>query len=131
MQTPMFDESLHKNEHNALIVDPYVCSYCQTSFDSRNKLFYHLGFMGIDVRHSHMGEDGDIDYELKEYLHKKKKQRKRWRAFKRSYKVYNFNSNTTSPVTQSPVDEVQNPYFVGSKRTKYFHIEDAISALKI
>ena len=48
----MFDEELHKepscNMEN--MYDKLVCTYCGTRFESRNKLFYHLGYNGIDIR---------------------------------------------------------------------------------
>lgn len=48
--TPMFDESLHDNETLPDQSCKYTCGYCQTLFQSRNQLFHHLGFMGIDIR---------------------------------------------------------------------------------
>jgi hypothetical protein len=47
---PKFNENIHVNH-----VDPYdlprqQCAYCGYVFDSRNKLFNHLGFLGIDIR---------------------------------------------------------------------------------
>ena len=47
--TDMFDEKLHNNDITPLIINPYVCGYCQTIFSSRTKLFYHLGYMGINI----------------------------------------------------------------------------------
>jgi hypothetical protein len=47
-----FNKAVHNNDHYPLIVDPYICGYCETCFESRNKLFYHLGFMGINIQTS-------------------------------------------------------------------------------
>ena len=44
-----FNKTVHNNDSYPMIVDPYVCGYCDTCFQSRNKLFYHLGFMGINI----------------------------------------------------------------------------------
>lgn len=48
--TDMFDELIHDTNQVPEIESPYICAYCNTGFVSRNKLFYHLGFMGIDIR---------------------------------------------------------------------------------
>lgn len=39
----------HDNDVIPQIVDPFECGYCHKHFPSRNRLFYHLGFMGIDI----------------------------------------------------------------------------------
>ena len=48
---PMFDETLHNIDVTPIIDDekPSICAYCGTDFKKRNKLFYHLGFMNINV----------------------------------------------------------------------------------
>ena len=48
---PMFDEGLHKNDIIAHC-EPgtKVCAYCHTEFSSRNQLFKHLGYHGLDIR---------------------------------------------------------------------------------
>lgn len=46
-----FNEKIHKTYH--LENDnyhPLQCGYCGYFFQSRNKLFNHLGFMNIDIR---------------------------------------------------------------------------------
>lgn len=48
--TPMFDEDLHRGLQSCDMLDKTICAYCHTEFESRNKLFYHLGFMNIDIR---------------------------------------------------------------------------------
>ena len=66
---PMFDESLHNNNITPKY-DKYdtTCAYCGTSFCSRNQLFYHLGFMNIDIKKRNMVYDkGDDDMELGDY----------------------------------------------------------------
>lgn len=67
MFTDMFDESLHDNTLEPQIDNRMVCAYCQTCFLSRNKLFYHLGFMGIDVRKKDMVEDNPTRRRLRKY----------------------------------------------------------------
>lgn len=49
MYSDMFNEFLHNNDVDPDIVDHHTCGYCKTSFNSRNQLFYHLGFMNIDI----------------------------------------------------------------------------------
>jgi hypothetical protein len=49
--TDMFDDELHNSMSTPEPeIDRYTCGYCQTMFESRNQLFYHLGYMGIDIR---------------------------------------------------------------------------------
>jgi hypothetical protein len=45
----MFNEFLHNNDIEPGFIDNHTCGYCKTSFNSRNQLFYHLGFMNIDI----------------------------------------------------------------------------------
>ena len=47
-----YNTNIHNNEIIPQIINPHICGYCQTLFSSRNKLFYHLGFMGIDIKKS-------------------------------------------------------------------------------
>ena len=49
MYSDMFNEFLHNNDIEPDIVDNHTCGYCKTSFNSRNQLFHHLGFMNIDI----------------------------------------------------------------------------------
>lgn len=60
--SPMFDESLHVNDVEPDIKYDNICSYCNCYFPSRNKLFHHLNFMGIDTRKSSM-RNGDVSME--------------------------------------------------------------------
>jgi hypothetical protein len=55
--TPMFDNELHDDSfdmeamlHADIIGSSKTCLYCNTEFSSRNKLFKHLGYQGIDIR---------------------------------------------------------------------------------
>jgi hypothetical protein len=115
MFTPMFDEQLHNNDHIAQIVNPYVCGYCQTSFESRSRLFYHLGFMGIDVRSKY----GDQDHVRR---HRKRRNR-RWYSYKRS----RMTPQVTTPPTYNNTDDET----VSSKRLKITELENAIKVMKI
>jgi len=55
---PMFNIEIHDNDLIPASYDKtsanykfekYKCMYCHTYFASRNKLFYHLGFMNINI----------------------------------------------------------------------------------
>lgn len=54
MNDPAFDETLHDNSIDvnsfSSLGHMYNCAYCKQAFESRNKLFYHLGYMNIDIR---------------------------------------------------------------------------------
>lgn len=59
-----FDEKLHVNDYDPMVMPRTQCAYCGCMFESRNKLFNHLGFMGIDTRkdwHGDVDHDGDGD----------------------------------------------------------------------
>ena len=45
----LFNKNVHDNDKFPFIIDPYVCGYCGVGFISRNKLFFHLGYMGINI----------------------------------------------------------------------------------
>ena len=50
LTSPMFDENIHDNDFD--FPKPHssnICMYCLCHFESRNKLFHHLGFMNIDI----------------------------------------------------------------------------------
>ena len=47
---PTFDETIHDNAVTPIVYHRTVCGYCNTMYPSRNQLFHHLGFMGIDTR---------------------------------------------------------------------------------
>ena len=47
---PMFDHDLHNNRLTPMTMHPKICMYCNKVFSSRNQLFYHLGYMNIDIR---------------------------------------------------------------------------------
>ena len=46
--TDMFDWSKHDTNLTP-VMKHTVCGYCGTEFISRSRLFYHLGFMNIDI----------------------------------------------------------------------------------
>ena len=56
MFSPMFDDYLHPQDDNfeiSYITHPEFamrCAFCKTEFPSRNQLFKHLGYMGINIR---------------------------------------------------------------------------------
>jgi hypothetical protein len=79
--SPMFDHNLHINEKIPQIINPYVCGYCGTSFDSRNRLFYHLGYNGIDIK--------DQDHEEEHYKQRRKRNKRK--------KYYNHTSPSQTP----------------------------------
>ena len=89
-----FDETLHKNECIPYLVDKLTCGYCNTVFPSRNKLFYHLGFMNIDITHPNTMsiDDDDDDYTntLGEYgFTKRKNSRFRYKKkYTQKFKTY-------------------------------------------
>lgn len=72
LTSPMFDERIHDN--NIEVIAPTscnVCMYCDCVFESRNKLFYHLGYMNIDI-----GRD-------KDYYKQQKRHKRRFSLVKR------------------------------------------------
>lgn len=89
-----FNESIHDNAIVPLIYHPMICGYCHTMYPSRNQLFNHLGFLGVDTRpvgaivlydtaaeaddemeHDELGEYGIIrsKYRLKRMLKRRSK----------------------------------------------------------
>lgn len=48
--TEMFNDDMHDNREIPDMSSRYTCGYCQVMFESRNQLFHHLGYMGIDIR---------------------------------------------------------------------------------
>lgn len=66
-----FNKAVHDNSITPMIVDPYVCAYCDTRFSSRNKLFYHLGYMGINIFN-----------DRKIYFDNREKRKRTWRSKK-------------------------------------------------
>ena len=63
MDTVEFDVTLHDNNLEVVPTCKTRCVYCGTEFTSRNKLFYHLGFMNIDIRTPTEKGVIDEDYE--------------------------------------------------------------------
>lgn len=79
----MFDDNLHNNELYPVPLERNVCKYCNSMFLTRNKLFYHLGFMNIDIRkdQNEMLYD-EFNDELGDFgLEKKKRNKRQQRRF--------------------------------------------------
>lgn len=86
--SPMFDETLHCNEWD--VPTEYkkskTCWYCNTTFKTRNQLFYHLGYHGINVNPAKAHDDDmacegeDVNYGDYGviYAAKKKKSFRKW-----------------------------------------------------
>ena len=84
IMSPMFDETIHVPNDQGMMWgsnNRNICHFCGTVFDSRNQLFYHLGYMNIDIRKpgieiesSYDIEKGDFGMEPKPY--KKRQKRK-------------------------------------------------------
>jgi len=50
ISSSMFDENIHDNDIDFEKPMPKTrCMYCNTIFKTRSDLFYHLGFMNIDI----------------------------------------------------------------------------------
>jgi siroheme synthase (precorrin-2 oxidase/ferrochelatase) len=75
INSDMFNQNLHDNNALPQVIDPYVCGYCNTRFCSRNRLFYHLAFMGIDTRDSSKIEE---EPEIKDQVVKNRKRRQKF-----------------------------------------------------
>lgn len=97
---PMFDEELHNKDIKELYCDKLVCAYCGTQFESRNKLFYHLGYNGIDIRQkdsygvdSYQADDemGEFGYMVSSNDNKIKKKKILMKRRKRRMKKYFVN----------------------------------------
>lgn len=102
LNSPMFDETLHDNLETPIVSDKTssVCSYCGTDFKKRNRLFYHLGFMNINIVSGNSIPSYDYDVELGDYgIMPSRKGRRRIHRFnslrgvekKRCAKTYNDN----------------------------------------
>lgn len=76
INSDMFNQNLHDNNALPQVIDPYVCGYCNTRFCSRNRLFYHLAFMGIDTRDSNIEEISEP--EIKDQVVKNRKRRQKF-----------------------------------------------------
>lgn len=86
--TPMFDRTLHDDN---IDIDPQwyypkTCAYCDTTFPSRNKLFYHLGFMNIQTRQS-PGHEG-----YKSRKRKNKRKSRGWLSVRKKFAIKKKNS---------------------------------------
>ena len=45
-----YDTVLHSIQHDWITPARNTCMYCEAEFDSRNKLFQHLGFMNVNIK---------------------------------------------------------------------------------
>lgn len=77
-----FDETLHNNNLDPPFLPTLQCAYCGYIFPSRNRLFHHLNFMGINTTRSQTKTDyydiekGDMGIEKvtrKSYYNKRNK----------------------------------------------------------
>lgn len=79
--SPMFNESVHNNDIKPLYDKTSTkCGYCEHIFDSRNQLFYHLGYHNINIRFDKMDDKMEEDIELGDFgcmpnLQKKKEKK--------------------------------------------------------
>lgn len=93
IMTEEFDENVHTHdivlEQSAIDENRKTCCFCNVTFPSRNKLFYHLGYMNIDIRkqsevcQEHSDDDGyetdmgDFGFFFRRNYRKKKLQKKK------------------------------------------------------
>lgn len=63
---PKWNRHIHNNNFSPDMSNPLKCGYCNTTFLTRYDLFYHLGFMNIDIRRQHEKDmhTGLEDYDL-------------------------------------------------------------------
>lgn len=59
-----------------------MCAYCGYSFESRNKLFHHLGYHGIDIRGSTYNELDMMDKEDSRQRSRKRNRASWWKCKK-------------------------------------------------
>ena len=55
--TPMWNKRIHDNSITPDISHPLKCGYCNVKFMCRCDLFYHLGFMNIDIRNPYSSSE--------------------------------------------------------------------------
>lgn len=84
LQQPMFQRQIHEQDLSAspsMLFHRTQCMYCGTLFESRNKLFYHLGFHGVDIRRPQ-------EMEMEGALPQRKRRNKRrwWKCRRRTQK---------------------------------------------
>lgn len=110
--SPMFNKDLHNNDIVVQWNYPHktTCAYCNTMFQSRNKLFNHLGYMGIDIRIKGMDVD---DNEYKQYCNEKKRIKNKqywkrkygrksiWKSNKNKFKIQKENKKQISSLALS------------------------------
>ena len=86
--SPKWDQKIHKNtDIKFQDYEKLQCGYCGVFFQSRNKLFTHLGFMDIDIRPL-FDQVMMIDNIVKEYAVniRLSEERKRIREYEEYYK---------------------------------------------
>ena len=44
------NEKIIPHQGKVVVTEPYTCAYCKVPFESRNKLFLHLGYCDVDIR---------------------------------------------------------------------------------
>lgn len=57
----MFDWNLHDNAKTPQIENQLLCGYCGVQFVSRNRLFYHLGFMNINTNKKNLTHSTEFE----------------------------------------------------------------------
>jgi hypothetical protein len=62
-----YDAVLHSIKHDWISFERYRCMYCDASFESRNKLFQHLGFMNVNISKNLKKRKYDV-YSLEDQL---------------------------------------------------------------
>lgn len=67
INSDMFDWTLHNNDDTPMIKERNACAYCNTLFLSRNRLFYHLGFMNINTTRQIVHPTYDRNPDVGEY----------------------------------------------------------------
>lgn len=65
--TEMFNDEIHDNTEVPVMSCRYTCGYCDVLFESRNQLFHHLGYMGIDIRKCGCNQTCDCASRIKRY----------------------------------------------------------------
>jgi hypothetical protein len=66
--SPMFNESVHNNDIKPLYDKTSTkCGYCEHIFNSRNQLFYHLGYHNINIRFDKITDKMEEDIELGDF----------------------------------------------------------------
>lgn len=102
---PMFDNNLHNNNINPIIYHKTTCAYCNTCFASRNKLYYHLAFMDINIVNNCNMELDNYDSDIGSYgyemnLKKKYKKLKKTRIWLKKQKLKKLKKYQINAITE-------------------------------